>query len=189
MPENRMQKGDVMKRTVFLLCVLVFTSIGQANAESGDHFWLLKGGLGWRDAPEKPDALTLLGLTYGYGLTQRFALEFDYDHSIVGGAYNTAEPEKGEYDLWLASANVAYRHLFVAGVYLKAKAGYSYGNEARSSDKAGNDDDGSVNGISGNIGLGYLAGPLLGSSTTFELSYTWYKQDITSAMLGINLTF
>jgi len=179
-----------MKRTVFLLCVLIIGSIGQAYAEQGDHFYLVKGGMLWRDAADEPDAMTTLGLTYGYGITQRISLEIDYDRSLTGGAYKRTDPiaEEGEYKIWLASANAAYRHLLFSGVYLKAKAGYTYGNESRSSD-TGSDQDDTLKGVSANLGLGYLAGSLMGSSTTIELSYTWHKQDITSAMLGVNLTF
>ena len=176
-----------MKRTVILLCVLVFSSIGQAQAEMGDHFYLLKGGLMWADSADKPDSLTTLGLTYGYGLTERFSLEIDYDRTISGGAYTRTGGSKGEYKYWLASADFAYRHLVYKGIYLKAKAGYMYGNEAVTND-AGDQDD-TIQGLNGSLGLGYLAGDVLGSSTTIELSYTWHKQDITSAMLGINLTF
>ena len=177
-----------MKRTVILLCVLVFSSIGQAQAEMGDHFYLLKGGLMWVDASDDPDSLTTLGLTYGYGLTERFSLEIDYDRSISGGAYTTVSNGKGEYKIWLASADFTYRHLLFSGVYLKAKAGYMYGNQERTNDFSENQDD-DIQGLNGSLSLGYLAGAVLGSSTTVELSYTWHKQDITSAMLGVNVTF
>jgi len=177
-----------MNRTVILLCVLFFSSIGQAFAERGDHYYLVKGGVLWLDADDNPDSLLNLGLTYGYGITQRISLELDYDRSISGGGYSTTANGEGEYKLWLASANLAYRHLFFSGIYLKAKAGYMYGNESRTNDTSGDEDD-TVHGLNGSIGLGYLAGPVMGTSTTIELSYTWHKQDITSAMLGVNLTF
>jgi len=175
-----------MKRVVFLLCVFVFLGIGQAYAERGDHFWLLKGGMMWVSADDNPDALTTLGLTYGYGITQRFSLEVDYDRSFGGGAY-TNDPDKGEYKAWLASANLAYRHLVYSGLYIKPKLGFTYGNLNRSSDTEDQDD--SVSGVNASLALGYLAGALVGSSTTFELSYTRHDSDINSAMLGVNLTF
>jgi len=179
-----------MKRTVFLLCVLVFSSIGQAFAERGDHYYLVKGGMLWLDADDNPDSMINLGLTYGYGITHRISFELDYDRSISGGAYKRTDPitEEGEYKLWLASANAAYRHILFSSAYLKAKAGLTYGNESRSSD-AQSDEDDALKGVSASLGLGYAAGPVMGSSTTIELSYIWHKQDITSAMLGVNLTF
>ena len=180
-----------MRRTVFLLSVLVLSSIGQAHAEMGNHFWLLKGGMMWIDKSDSPDSLKALGLTYGYGLSERFSLELDYDRSVSGGGYSQAvinETESGEYKLWLASANASYRHLIFSGAYLKAKIGYVYGDESRSSSLA-SDESASLQGVTGNLGLGYMAGAVLGSSTTFELSYTWHKQDISSAMLGLNVTF
>jgi len=184
-----------MRRSVFLLCFLFLGFVGQASAERGDHFWLLKGGMLWVDKAENPDSLTSLGLTYGYGITERIALEIDYDQTLSGGAYDVKPPavniaEKGEYSMWLASANVAYRHLLFAGLYLKARLGYTYGDESRTTDNATvGDKSDTLHGIGGALGLGYLAGPLIGSSTTFELAYTLHNQDISSAMLGVNLTF
>lgn len=186
-----------MKRTVILLCVLVFGSINQAVAENGDHFWLLKGGMMWLDKPESPDSMNMAGLTYGYGLSQRFSIEIDYDRTFSGGKYSsTTVPETGdsvtetgEYKLWLASLNIAYRHLVYNSIYVKAKVGYVYGDEARSSDVADADKSNSLHSIVGQIGLGYLAGSLIGSSTTIELSYARFKQDMNSVIVGINLTF
>lgn len=186
-----------MKRTVILLCVLVFGWCGlisQAVAEKGDHFWLLKGGMMWLGKSESPDTLNMAGLSYGYGLTQRLSIEIDYDRTYSGGKYSSTDDastttEKGEYKLWLTSINLAYRHLFYKGIYAKVKAGYAYGNEARSSDLVDPDKDGNLHLFAGQIGLGYLAGPLIGSSTTIELSYARFRDDINLAILGINLTF
>ena len=54
-----------MKRTVILLCVLVFSAIGQAQAEMRDPFYLLKGdlSLGYL-AGEALGSSTAVGLSY-----------------------------------------------------------------------------------------------------------------------------
>lgn len=175
-----------MKRAFLLLGILGLSGIGQAYAERGDQFWLLKGGMLWVSSDD-PDTLNTLGLTYGYGITQGISLELDYDRSFAGGAYRQ-DAEKGEYKTWLISGNLAYRHRLYSDIYAKAKLGYSYGGLSRSSDTKANRDD-AVDGVNGSLGLGYLAGALVGTSTTFELFYTRHTKDISSVMLGVNLTF
>ena len=185
-----------MKRLLVLFFVLT-SAASTAHAENGDQYWFAHAGLLFDDKSEKPDALTMLGLTYGYGITEKIAMEIDYNHSLTGGGYSKTLPapvngnstEDGKYSLWMLSANAVYRHLLLESLYFKGKLGFTYGKEERTSNIPQNADKQTLTSVDGGLGIGYLAGAVIGSSLTIELEYTIHKQDLMSLMLGANITF
>jgi len=181
-----------MKR-IALIVVLVFLSIGQAQAEKGDQYYLANLAYTLVDESADPDPLMLVSLSYGYGLSQKWALEVDYTQSFSGGEYKetdtvTNTTNEGEYSLWALSVNAAYRHLFKDVFYFKGKIGYTYGEDelTRSEDSTKSSE---INSLSGALGVGYLAGNVVGSSLTLELMLAKQSENLTSIMIGANATF
>jgi len=182
-----------MKR-IALLVVLVFLFIGQAQAEKGGHYYLANLGYAFVDVSGDPDPLMLASLSYGYGFSQKWALEVDYTQSFSGGEYENSDGgtppiiTKGEYSLWALSVNAAYRHLFKDVFYFKGKIGYTYGDsELTSSEDSTKSKE--INSLSGALGVGYLAGAVVGSALTLELMLAKQTEDLTSIMIGANVTF
>ncbi len=179
-----------MKR-IALFVGLVFLFVGQAQAEKGDQYYLANLAYSLVDISADPDPLMLVSLSYGYGLSQKWALEVDYTQSFSGGEYketDTGTNTKGEYSLWALSVNAAYRHLFKDVFYFKGKIGYTYGESelTRSEDSTKSKE---LNSLAGALGVGYLAGNVIGSSLTLELMLAKQSEDLTSIMIGANATF
>ena len=178
-----------MKRTVLFAVLFLSIFTGQASAESGDQYWLADLGLMMVDNGDDPDNLTILGLKYGYGLTEKLALEIDYTQSLSGGAYEDKDiNEDGEYSVWLLGANAAYRQVFMKSFYFKGKLGLSYGEEKRTSSLDPTDKE-DVTSITGGLGVGFLAGKVVGSSLTAEAELTMHDSDLMSFTIGANVTF
>ena len=177
-----------MKRTVLFAVLFLSIFTGQASAESGDQYWLADLGYMWKDAKDDPDALMILGLKYGYGLTEKLALEVDYTQSLSGGSYKTDVDGDGEYSVWLLGANAAYRQVFMENFYFKGKLGLSYGEEKRTNSLDLTDKE-DVTSITGGLGVGFLAGKVVGSSLTAEAELTMHDSDLMSFTVGANVTF
>jgi len=178
-----------MKRSIFVLVVLAFGFVSSANAEKGDQYWMLKAGLSFIDNSDSPDAIQSLNITYGYGITKAIAAEVDYQHSLGGGGYdNTDTNQKGEYSFNLMSIGAAYRHVFYEQLYARGKIAFAFGNDERTIE--GTDaKTGEPSGVAGSLALGVLAGNVVGSSLTLELEYLKQPGDLSSILLGANVTF
>jgi len=178
-----------MKRTVLFAVLFLSTISSQALAERGDHYWLADLGLMMVDNSDNPDNLTILGLKYGYGLTERLALETDYTMSLSGGAYEDKDiNEDGEYSVWLLGVNAAYRQVFMENFYFKGKLGLSYGEQKRTNSEVSTEKE-DVTSITGGLGVGFLAGKVVGSSLTAEAELTMHDSDLMSFTVGANVTF
>jgi len=183
-----------MKR-IALIVSLMFLLIGQAQAESGDQYYLVNLGYTQKDISEKPDPLILASLSYGYGLTQKWAVEVDYAQSISGGGLTKeitpTESVDGDYSVWFMTLGAAYRHIFLDTFYFKGKAGFTFGeDELKFNDNTAVDNDKkSIEAFSGGLGVGYLAGDVIGSSVTVEAGLVMHSQDLMSLMIGANATF
>ncbi|MDH5257794.1 MAG: outer membrane beta-barrel protein [Gammaproteobacteria bacterium] len=180
-----------MRRSIFIMCLLLSAISGQANAENGDQYWMVKAGLSWFDYSDSPDAMTAANITYGYGVTKNIAAELDYQQSIGGGEYSKvvgADTEKGEFAYKLFSVGAAYRHVFYESLYFRGKVAFAFGDEERTSSLIKNDTS-DVTNLTGSLALGALAGDVVGSSLTLELEYIQQSSELSSLMLGANVTF
>ena len=180
-----------MKRVALIVSLLLMFA-GQAQAEKGDQYYLLNLGYTFKDATLDPDPIILASFSYGYGLNQKWALEFDYFRSVSGGAYKDEQgssPVTGDYSIWAVSANAAFRHLFNDSLYFKGKIGYTYGEDEFTSSEEGGGEKAKLGSLSGGLGIGYLAGAAVGSSLTLELMLAKQASDLFTPMLGVNVTF
>jgi len=179
-----------MRRSIFILFLLLSGVVGQAQAENGDQYWMAKAGLSFFDKSDSPDSMQAINVSYGYGITKSIAAELDYQQSIGGGGYSKdAISEKGEYSYKLASVGAAYRYVFYESLYFRGKLALGFGNEERTSDLPDASETSDLTNLSGSLALGALAGDIVGSSLTLELEYTQHSTDLSSVMLGANVTF
>jgi len=179
-----------------LVCFLLLMVSAQVSAENGKHFWFLNGGAVWNSSIRDPDFLTMLSLTYGYGFTPHLSLEIDFLKSMSGGAYESlgstgqSVDEKGEYKFWSLSPSLAYRHLFLEQFYFKGEVGYLYNNaEFTREIKTTESIEKNNHYVTGGLGLGYLAGAVIGTSLTVEIMASQYTSDNRGVTAGINVTF
>ena len=181
--------------SLFIGFVVLWSSTVYAG---GKHYWLADAGMLLNQGKNDNPAIEgLVGLTYGYGFNSQYALEVDYLQSIFGGKYSkTLNPpvsavslEDGQYSHWMSSVNGVYRHLFGKMFYLKAKLGFMFGQEHRSTNVPNKSNNSSIQAIDGGLGGGVLLGPVLGTSSTLELNYTQHNQKLMSFTLGLNVTF
>jgi len=180
-----------MSRSIVIIFLILSGISSQANAESGDQYWMAKAGLSWLNKSDKPDTLKALNLTYGYGVTEGIAVELDYQQSAGGGSYSTVSgttTEKGAYSYKLGSIGAAYRYVFYESLYFRGKLALAYGENRRTSNLIKTDYSEVAN-LTGSLALGILAGDIVGSSFTVELEYRQQSESLKSALLGFNLTF
>lgn len=184
----------------FISRFLFIFSLILPTAQAGEHFWFADLGVQWKnDNTYDPDLIQSLGLTYGYGLNTNWAIEIDYLQSIGGGSYERDvsnligfegnETESGELTLWSSAISINFRQIMAESLYFKGRLGYNYSEEERTSSVAGKGSFNDEHSYVISIGGGFLAGELVGSSTTFELEYSFFGNKYSGLMFGANLTF
>lgn len=182
-------------RTTSLITLFFCLSVisNMSHADAGDQYLLPKVGSMSVDL-NNANALSSIGLLYGYGINPEWTVEGELNSGVSGGEYDrvlgSGTRLEGEYTVWTLAGYAVYRYPVIESVFLKAKLGVLYENIERDGTQTiGStiqvDDNNSKGfGAAGGIGIGFLV-----KRTILELEITGIDEDIIYYSLGINFTF
>lgn len=156
-----------------------FVLISIASVSSGNSLTYAVGKLGVIRVPAAVDSATsAVGITAGYRLDQRYALELDADSALEG---NTGLLPS----TWAFGGYVAYRELLTRHLYWKARGGSAFTRYVAQADAEGE--------THGSLSLGAGAGWVFRlskkSALVAEAEFTWLGGERSLTSAGVSLPF
>jgi long-subunit fatty acid transport protein len=182
-----------MKRGLLFFAVLTMCNVTPVYSAAGDQYLLPKFGIMSIDLNDA-DPLISYGVMWGFGLSDNFSFEAEYNSGLSGGEYvdetQVSIIIEGDYRVTTAAAYLVYRHPMANSNYIKTKFGILNEEVERSKtdDALPNVTENIVSddvGIAGGIGFGSSIGKRL----TLEFEITLIDKDIIFYSLGTHYRF